>query len=128
LVLACGLALLPAAVPATASAYYTDTHYATVGLWNDTTHVIHYQFRWGTDGDWDSEDLLPGNTMVHYWNYSYPNEHHSPTPYIRFDIGGGAYTQEYDLDAYASSNTGYESSNHYVFRYRGEYLDLYHGD
>ena len=128
LVVASALAVLPAAVPANAPAASFDTHYAAFGLYNDTTHVLKYQVRWGDSGEWTYWTIAPGETMTHYYTYAYPNQNHSPVPYVRFDIGGGVYTQTYRVDAYASPDRSYGFSNKYVFRYTGLYLDLFHLD
>jgi hypothetical protein len=126
LVVASALAVLPAALPAQAPAASFNTHYATFGLVNDTNYVLNYQVRWGEEGAWTSWSIAPGQTMTHYYTYAYPNQNHSPVPYVRFDIGGNTYTQAYRMDAYASPDISYQLSNKYVFRYTGRYLDLFH--
>ena len=132
LVVASALAVLPAAVPANAPAASFDTHYAAFGLYNDTTHVLKYQVRWGDSGEWTYWTIAPGETMTHYYTYAYPNQNHSPVPQIRFHYNPAERQPRYkvyDLQAWAVAYAQAPAGKPYSFRYSwgGGYLDVYQG-
>jgi hypothetical protein len=81
-----------------------DTHYAVVAVYNHTHSPVSFAFRWGDDGEWSWHTVQPGYGMYFSWPYSYPNENHSPTPYVRIDRDGGWGEQyeNYRLQAYAA--------------------------
>jgi hypothetical protein len=114
---------------APAGAQYQDTHYAAVTIANPTGATLHYQFRWGETGAWQSFSLPPGSRRLHTWEYDYANQNRSPVPYLRYDwIGGNAQFDEkvHRLEAYAVPARQFEGSKQYYFRYAGvRYLYLY---
>jgi hypothetical protein len=111
------LALLgPAAAGARAGGY------ALVTIENQTRAKVHYQLKWGKDGEWESFTLKPDYTRNHYVELD--KKGLAPTPYVRFDDGDGE-TETYALDFYTSYDPSSESGKLYLFRWRKGYLDLY---
>lgn len=95
--------------------------FAMITIENGTTSTIPYQFRWGSDGEWEDHTLYPGE----YANHAYPldDDGNAPTPYIRFDNGHGTVV-EYRLNFYASDSWGFHRGKLYGFEWYGSYLDL----
>jgi hypothetical protein len=104
-----------------------DSHYAMVGVRNPTNLTITYFFKWGEDSEWEEYVLAPGQSRWHSWAYAYPNQNHSPRPYVRFDcdLTSDVNMTEYRLTAYAAPVEQYRYAKEYVFRRSGYLLDLY---
>lgn len=109
------VALTASAAPARADSY------ALITIANPTDDTIHYQVKWGSDGDWKSFDVDPGK----YVNHAYPldDDDRAPKPYIRFGNGDESVVK-YSLKFYSSSKWGYDRGKVYYFRRYGSVLDL----
>jgi hypothetical protein len=92
IVIACACAFL---LPANS---FADPERATVLIDNQSGKTIHYQLRWGTDGQWKDFTLAPGYETTHRKKYVPTGV---PPPYIQFVAfstfdGGGS--RQYKLD------------------------------
>ena len=95
--------------------------YALITIDNPTANPIHYQVKWGSDGDWKSYTLQPGE----FANHAYPldDDDRAPPPYIRFDNGDDIMVK-YHLGFYTSSKWGHDRGKQYAFHVQGSTLVL----
>lgn len=82
---------------------------------------IHYQVKWGANGQWTHWTVPPGKNAWH--SYPLDNNGQAPAPYVRF--WDNHKWREYRLGFYAVANPAHGSPN--VFRYHsyGNFWDLY---
>jgi hypothetical protein len=77
---------------------FADPERATVLINNPTSKTIHYQLKWGADGEWKDFTLAAGYETTHRKQYISTGV---PPPYIHFEafstIDGGA-GRKYKLD------------------------------
>jgi hypothetical protein len=128
LVLASGLAT--GLLMGSASAALAGNHYAAVDIRNPTNNLLHYEFRWGKTGEWQSFTVEPDAVRTHWFEYSYTDQDSSPTPEVRFHYNPAESVPDfkvYDLEAYAVPDREIGNGMPYSFRYSpdGGYLDLY---
>jgi hypothetical protein len=114
-----------AAAPAKAANWY-----GAVDVNNPTNELLHYQFRWGTTGPWESFTLAPGEVRTHFWHYRFANEDRSPVPQVRFHYNPGepaARFKVFDLEAWAVPErvVGVGKPYHFDYSADGRYIDLY---
>src|SRR5262245_5465462 len=77
---------------------FADPEKATVLINNPTGKTVHYQLKWGTDGQWKDYQLQAGYEMTHRKKYISTGV---PPPYIKFEAFGtfdGGATRSYKLD------------------------------
>ena len=98
-----------------------DPERATVLIDNPTNKTIHYQFKWGPEGQWKDYALAAGYETTHRKIYIPTGV---PPPYIRFSafstFDGGA-ERKYKLDIGWDSNPRkyhFQVSNNTVYFYK----------
>jgi hypothetical protein len=98
-----------------------DPERATVLIDNPTNKTIHYQFKWGPDGQWKDFALAAGYETTHRKRYMPTGV---PPPYIRFSafstFDGGA-ERNYKLDIGWDNNPRryhFQVSNNTVYFYK----------
>jgi hypothetical protein len=100
----------------------THADYAIITLKNSTNVTLNYSLKWGADGEWQPHNVCPGYSRYHY--IALDDNGCAPTPYIKFDIGGGRANREYRLGFYATDCPCSDNGKPYVFRYYSCGLDL----
>ena len=100
-----GLAAMVLAAPA-GEARAQGYGYAVISIRNSTNAVIHYSFKWGTDGNESEQTLEPGEGLSHH--IPLDDDGRAPSPYVGFDadLTGDVYWKEYRLDFYARPYRG----------------------
>jgi hypothetical protein len=105
--------------------------FALTCIENKTNISLNYEYRWGDNGQWDSNTVRPNARRWHAWKYDTPNKNRSPTMFVRFDsdLSKRMISQSYRLDSYASPQETdcRRYGKEYVFRYDGsakKYIDL----
>lgn len=97
-----------------------NNYFGAVRIENPSDTAIHYQVKWGADGEWKDYTVEAGFYYQHTWEYDYANQNASPVPFIRYDnIGGnGQYDEKvFRLEPYAVSTKGSEAAHRYHFEY-----------
>jgi hypothetical protein len=100
---------------------FADPERATVLIDNQTGKTIHYQLKWGADGQWKDYTLQAGYEMTHRKKYIPTGV---PPPYIQFVAfstfdGGGS--KKYKLDIGWDNNPRryhFEASNNTLYFYK----------
>jgi hypothetical protein len=116
---------IAALIGLTATATARANGLAMITIDNPTPNTVHYQFKWGDNGDWVSYDLAP-HTYRNHW-HTLNDVDRAPAPFVRFDciLNDGEVTyQTYHLEFHATYNTGYNQGKVYVFKLNYPFLDL----
>ncbi len=118
--------LATAAFSGTANSVQASEHLGAFKLENPSNVPIHYQYRWGSSSEWQSDCVWPGKARCHYIELD--ENGRAPRPEVRFDCiaGDGEVTfRTYAVDFYCTSYAC--GGKAYVFTYSdyGRYLDLF---
>lgn len=101
-----------------------DPHYkAAVRVHNPNNTVLKYKYRWG-NGEWQSTDINPFQTLVHSYNY-YRGNYSSPAFIIRYDgiTGDGKFTPSViELERSKIRKSETSKAQMYYFRFVGNKL------
>jgi hypothetical protein len=111
-----------------AKAQAADTEYGIFTLKNPTNDAVHYQVRWGEEGEWESFTVQPGFSRWH----GHPLDAFglAPKPYVRFDYilnDGDVTWKTYNMKFYSSYRLKADAGKPYYFRVSrdGSILDMF---
>jgi hypothetical protein len=97
------VALVGVLSPASARAETLASEYAIFTIRNPRNVVVHYQIRWGENGNWENHSIPANHSRWH--SFRLYEDGTAPRPYIRFDfiLGDGQVTfKNYQLRTYTS--------------------------
>ena len=96
------------------SLFGEEYRYSVIRIQNQTSETVSYHYRWGGDRgsplSW-SNQLVPDQVYLHWFEFDYPNQNYAPQFYIRIDGDNRIYR----LRSFFSPNTKESSGRVYRF-------------
>lgn len=108
-----------------------DYGFALTCVSSATGDTIYFEYRWGSDDDWESVSAEPDSWQMLMWKYDEYDVNNSPQLQIRFDDDLSRFENyvRVDLESYAATSEDCEGEGKtYHFHDDGGELDIHADD